>query len=203
MNERLDIAPAFRKLLSVLPVEILAGYRKSLLEDESSSPMLQEMAVDVDREIDKRGGKMRIEDIKVYLCYEEHSPKKNKLEAKRQQYLQTGLQEFDIVLDSRGYLINGYCGYLLAKEYGLTVVSVRYGRRQIVRAFHKRGGELYAWELPGTLVDRVKPGEKLIVETSRGLRTVTVAAVEEYAGQPAEGLKMAFRKPRGRGGERR
>ena len=158
--------------------------------------MLQEMAADVDREIDKRGGKMRLEDIKVYPCYEEHPPKSDKLEVKREQYLQTGLQEFDIVLDSRGHLIDGYCGFLLAKEYGLTVIPVRYGRRQIVRAFHKKGGELYAWELPGTLVDCVKPGEKLIVETPRGLRTVTVAAVEEYAGQPAEGLKMAIRKPR-------
>ena len=41
-------------------------------------------------------------------------------------------------------------------------------------------------------------GEKLIVRTSRGLRTVTVAEVEEYAGQAPEPLKMAIRKPRAR-----
>ena len=40
-------------------------------------------------------------------------------------------------------------------------------------------------------------GEKLIVRTSRGLRTVTVAEVE-YAGQDPEPLRMAIRKPRGR-----
>ena len=46
----------------------------------------------------------------------------------------------------------------------------------------RRGGKVYAWELPGLLVGRVSVGEKLIVRTSRGLRTVTVAEVEEYAG---------------------
>ena len=39
---------------------------------------------------------------------------------------------------------------------------------------------------------------KLMVRTSRGLRTVTVAEVEEYAGQDPEPLRMAIRKPRGR-----
>ena len=41
-------------------------------------------------------------------------------------------------------------------------------------------------------------GEKLIVGTSRGLRTVTVAEVEEYSGQEPEPLRMAIRKPRAR-----
>ena len=68
---------------------------------------------------------------------------------------------------------------LLAKAHGLDFVPIRYGRRQIIRASHKKGGKLYAWELPGLLVGRVSVGEKLIVGTSRGLRTVTVAAVEE------------------------
>ena len=87
---------------------------------------------------------------------------------------------------------------LLAKAHGLDFVPIRYGRRQIIRASHKKGGKLYAWELPGLLVGRVSVGEKLMVRTSRGLRTVTVAEVEEYAGQDPEPLRMAIRKPRGR-----
>lgn len=57
---------------------------------------------------------------------------------------------------------------------------------------------MYAWELPGLLIGRVRVGEKLIVRTSRGPRTVTVAAVEEYAGQEQKPLRMAIRKPRAR-----
>lgn len=51
------------------------------------------------------------------------------------------------------------------------------------------------WELPGVLIDRVAPGEKLIVRTGRGIRTVTVAAVEEYnPEQQIEPLRRAIRK---------
>ena len=57
---------------------------------------------------------------------------------------------------------------------------------------------MYVWELPGLLIGGVSVGEKLIVRTAKGQRTVTVAAVEEYAGQGLEPLRMAIRKPRAR-----
>lgn len=141
---------------------------------------------------------MDIDRINIMPCFSAHSPKPEKMERKEWQYLESGMTESDIVLDGAGTLIDGYCWYLLAKKYELTHVPVRYGRRQIIRAFHKKGGKLYAWELPGHLVGRVRVGEKLIVRTSRGLRTVKVAEVEEYAGQEPEPLRMAIRKPRAR-----
>lgn len=116
---------------------------------------------------------------------------------KEQYFRETGCLQSEIILDGAGNLIDGYTSYLLAKAHGLASVPIRYGRRQIVRASHRNGGKLYAWELPGLLVGRVSVGEKLIVRTSRGLRTVTVAEVE-YAGQDPEPLRMAIRKPRGR-----
>ena len=51
--------------------------------------------------------------------------------------------------------------------------------RQIVRASHKPGGKMYSWELPGLLIDRVSAGDKVVVRTERGARTVIVTAVEE------------------------
>ena len=117
---------------------------------------------------------------------------------KEQYFRETGCLQSEIILDGAGNLIDGYTSYLLAKAHGLASVPIRYGRRQIVRASHRNGGKLYAWELPGLLVGRVSVGEKLIVRTSRGLRTVTVAEVEEYAEQDPEPLRMAIRKPRGR-----
>lgn len=117
---------------------------------------------------------------------------------KEQYFRETGCLQSENILDGAGNLIDGYTSYLLAKAHGLASVPIRYGRRQIVRASHRNGGKLYAWELPGLLVGRVSVGEKLIVRTSRGLRTVTVAEVEEYAGQDPEPLRMAIRKPRAR-----
>lgn len=141
---------------------------------------------------------MKIDDIKIFPCFSAHPPKQEKMESKEQYFQETGCLQSEIVLDGGGNLIDGYSSYLLAKARGLDSVPVRYGRRQIVRASHKKGGKVYAWELPGLLVDRVSVGEKLVVRTSRGLRTVTVAEVEEYAGQEPEPLRMAIRKPRAR-----
>ena len=117
---------------------------------------------------------------------------------KEQYFRETGCLQSEIILDGAGNLIDGYTSYLLAKSHGLASVPVRYGRRKIIRASHKKGGKVYAWELPGLLVGRVSVGEKLIVRASRGLRTVTVAEVEEYAGQEPKTLRMAIRKPSAR-----
>ena len=141
---------------------------------------------------------MDIDKINIPPCFSAHPPKQEKMERKEQYFRETGCLQSEIILDGAGNLIDGYTSYLLAKAHGLASVPVRYGRRQIIRASHKKGGKVYAWELPGLLVGRVSVGEKLIVRTSRGLRTVTVAEVEEYVGQEPEPLRMAIRKPRAR-----
>ena len=141
---------------------------------------------------------MTIDDIKIFPCFSTHPPKLEKMERKEQYFRKTGCLQSEIILDGAGKLIDGYTSYLLAKAHGLASVPVRYGRRKIIRASHKKGGKVYAWELPGLLVGRVSVGEKLIVRASRGLRTVTVAEVEEYAGQEPKTLRMAIRKPSAR-----
>ena len=76
------------------------------------------------------------------------------------------------------------------------MVPARYGKRQIIRASHREGGKLYTWELPGILIDRVSAGDRVIVRTERGIKAVTVAAVEEYAGNEPEPLRMVIRVKR-------
>lgn len=72
-----------------------------------------------------------------------------------------------------------------------------------MRASQKKGGKLYAWELPGLFIDRVHIGDKVIVHTNKGIRTVTVAAVEDYSAQEPEPLRMAVRIRKRRSGEER
>lgn len=141
---------------------------------------------------------MKIDDIKIYPCFAAHEPKPEKMGQKEQYFKETGLLQSQIILDSRDSLIDGYTSYLLAKAHGIQCVPIRYGRRQIVRASHKPGGKLYAWELPGFLIDRVSAGDKAVVRTERGVRVVTVEAVEEYAGNEPEPLRMVIRG-KGRG----
>ena len=139
---------------------------------------------------------MRVDSIKIYPCFAAHQPKAEKMEQKEQYFAETGLLQSQIILDSRGNLIDGYTSYLLAKAHGIQSVPVRYGRRQIVRASHKPGGKLYTWDLPGILIGRVSAGDKVLIHTQRGVRVVTVAAVEEYAGNRPEPLRMVIRVKR-------
>lgn len=136
---------------------------------------------------------MKIADIKIYPSFAASAPKQGKMERKRAYYQRTGDFESSIVLDATGRLIDGYTTYLLAKEHGLDRVLIKYGRRQIIKAVHKTGGKVYAWELPGILVDHVSVGDKAVVETSRGRRKVKVVAVEEYGQQDPEPLRMVVR----------
>ena len=136
---------------------------------------------------------MSIDDIKIFPCFAAHEPKPEKMEQKEQYFTKTGLLQSQIILDSRGNLIDGYTSYLLARAHGIQCVPIRYGRRQIVRASHKPGGKLYSWELPGILIDRVSAGDRAVVRTERGVRTVIVTAVEEYAGNEPEPLRMVIR----------
>lgn len=141
-------------------------------------------------------GMMKIDEIKIYPCFTAHEPKPEKMQRKEQYFEETGALQSQIILDSRGNLIDGYTSYLIAKAHGIQCVPIRYGRRQIVRASHKPGGKLYTWELPGLLIDRVSAGDKAVVRTERGIRAVTVAAVEEYAGQEQAPLRMVIRVKR-------
>lgn len=141
---------------------------------------------------------MRTDHIQIFQCFRENPPKPGKMMKKEQYFNETGLLRSEIVLDSGNHLIDGYTSYLLALKHGIEYVPIRYGKRQIVKAYHRQGGKIYMWELPGALIGRVAPGEKLIVRTIRGIRTVTVAAVEEYnPEQQIEPLRRAIRKKKG------
>lgn len=118
------------------------------------------------------------------------------MESKDLYYQAHGSFESEIIIDGAGNLIDGYTGYLLAVRYGASHVPVRYGRRQTITAAHRPGGTLCRRELPGLLVGKVHPGDKVTVKTARGYRRVIVAAVEEYSGQEPEPLKMVVRKGR-------
>ena len=137
---------------------------------------------------------IQTDEVKIYPCFAAHEPEK--MQRKERYFEETGLLQSQIILDSQGNLVDGYTSYLVARAHGIQCVPVRYGRRQIVRASHKPGGKLYSWELPGILIDRVSAGDRAVVRTERGARTVIVTAVEEYAGNEPEPLRMVIRVKR-------
>lgn len=136
------------------------------------------------------------DDIKIFPCFAEHPPGADKMQSKARYFAEKGDLQSHIILDGENNLIDGYTSYLLARQQGIRLVPARYGKRQIIRASHREGGKLYTWELPGLLIDRVSAGDKAVVRTERGARTVIVTAVEEYAGNEPETLRMVIRAKR-------
>lgn len=123
---------------------------------------------------------MRTDNIQIFQCFKEKPPKPEKMKKKEQYFNETGLLQSAIILDSRNYLIDGYTSYLLAVKYGLEYVPIRYGKREVVKGYHKTGGDLYTWEVPGILLGRIHSGDRVVVETERGLRNITVVSVKDY-----------------------
>lgn len=134
-----------------------------------------------------------LDTIKIYPCFSQKPPKEEKMQKKERFFLKSGFLQSQIILDSNNNLIDGYTSYLLAKKYNVENIPVMYGKRQIIKAYHKPGGKLYIWELPRLLIDRVSAGDKVLVHTQKGIRVVSVAAVEEYTGNGSEPLIMVFR----------
>ena len=136
------------------------------------------------------------DEIKIYPCFAAHEPKPEKMRQKEQYFTETGLLQSQVILDRNGYLIDGFTSYLLAKTHGIQRIPARHGKRQVVRAYHNPGGKLYSWELPVRLIGQVSAGDMAVVRTEKGARTVIVTAVEEYAGNEPEPLKMVIRVKR-------
>lgn len=156
------------------------------------------MVIDNYLEKDEGARMMKVDDIKIYPCFSAQEPSPEKMQQKEQYFQETGRLQSTVILDSQGYLIDGYTSFLLARAHGIQCVPFRYGRRQIVRASHKPGGMLYAWEVPGILIGRVSAGDQVLVRTALGIRVVIAEKVEDYAGDGPEPLKMAIRVKRKR-----
>ena len=138
---------------------------------------------------------VNINDIKIFPWFENTPPSPRKMEEKRNYLQETGQLPSEIVLDNENHLLDGYISYLLVKELGIQHIPIRHGKRQVIEAYHKAGGKLYAWELPDNLVDMVLPGDKVLVRTGNGMRYVTVVFIKEYGQQKhKDPLRMAIKK---------
>lgn len=134
---------------------------------------------------------MLLSDIKISPDFVQ--PSDRKMEKKRQYFKKHRNFQSDIVVDEEGYLLNGFTSYLLAREYHIMDVPVRRGEWQVIRAYHKPGGQLYTWRLPEALTGQISVGDRVNVHTKKGVQCVTVAAVERFIYQSgAKRLKMVL-----------
>lgn len=80
---------------------------------------------------------MQLQEIKIFPWFEITKPSVEKMCEKEKEFQETGLLPTEIILDDQNRLLDGYISYLLAVKHGLKDVPVKYGRRQVIKAYHK------------------------------------------------------------------
>lgn len=138
---------------------------------------------------------IRLEDVKIPLCYTKTKPRPEKVNAVLSYVKKNNELDRPLVLDKDNNLTDGYIRYLVAQEIGLEVVSyltqeeyqnqrkkIRENMQYIVGIFYKCKKE-YTWKNPNKIP--VKIGDRVLVHSKdkwgnkRNTAVVTVVNVYE------------------------
>ena len=79
----------------------------------------------------------KLSDIKIKQSFLDTIPHEEKLSECRDNYLTYGKQDRVIVIDHDGYLIDGYCMYLILKELGIEEAQIKISNRRKKRWYRK------------------------------------------------------------------
>lgn len=141
----------------------------------------------------------RLEDIKIMKSFQETIPKKHKMDECLRNWQKYGCQDRYIVVNSSGYLIDGYVQYLVLKENNINEAEVvfsdkkkriyrrkphlNYGVTTYVYGKHKANGKEYVWRMPSEwkrkgMADKVAPGIDVIAYTRYGFKVIKVTRIE-------------------------
>ena len=146
-----------------------------------------------------------LSNIKIMKSFQDTVPQKHKMEKCRQHWRKYGCQDRYIVINSDGYLIDGYIQYLVLKENNIDEAEVmfsdekkliykrkpqfKYGMTTYVYGIHKNKSKEYVWRIPKSWVEdgrvnEVKLGDKIIVYTRYGFKQVTITRIETMSECP-------------------
>lgn len=146
---------------------------------------------------------MNINDIRISKCFRDHPPNQSKIEACRKYYREHCQRlDRDIVLNKDNVLVDGYVGYLVLKENGVTSFPVCYkgctyrDRPTIyVYGYHTCDAlhTEYVWRVTEKTIaaDKIHPGSRVIVRTKNGPRVIIVTKTEKLTNPP---LNQAIKK---------
>lgn len=154
--------------------------------------------------------KVNISDIKIQPEYEKTRPSKAKLKECEDFYLKYHKLDRYIGINSDGYLVDGYVGYLVAKKFGLQIVKIKKTEEKLsdgnikylflrpvkhtyVYGIHdeQHTNKKYVWRIPDNKNIKLHVGDKAIVATKHGLSTISVTDIQRLPNKP---INMRIRK---------
>ena len=165
--------------------------------------------------------KMKLSDIKISKAFAATTPRTDKIENRKTEYLKTGKQRKCIVINKSGVLVDGYAMYLALNDLGVKEVDVEYQNNQnkskrfrevpIVHKTKKRmntyvygihqspySHKEYVWRIPSTRIDlksSITVGDRVLTANSCGAKVVTVTKIEVSDKPPVNGkIKKVIKK---------
>lgn len=150
--------------------------------------------------------KMKLSDIKIHNSFAESTPSEEKMCECRYNWRMYGKQDRYIVVDSEGYLIDGYIQYLILVEHKEEYAEVKISNRRKKR-WHRKNTEdwsiphykynpttyiygihpnsncdkEFVWRIPESwtwLAENVQVGDTVLCATKFGCSPVVVTKVE-------------------------
>lgn len=149
--------------------------------------------------------RMRLEDIKIKESFANTTPSEEKMNECRKFWEMCNKQDRYVVVNKKGYLIDGYVQYLVLKENGIEDVEIRVGRFTKKRWNRKPLKSLYpnyreqittyiygvhpndkrkkerVWRVPNNWIDwgnDLLPGDKILACTKRGITPIIITRIE-------------------------
>lgn len=135
--------------------------------------------------------RMRLEDIKIPKAFALTSPREEKMCECREFWRYEGKQDRPIVINRKGFLIDGYYMYLVLLEHCEKYAMVRklkkprYKNHPTIYIFGKHfkdsKGKVYMWRIPDSWegwADNLQIGDMIFCFTKNGISPVIVQEVE-------------------------
>ena len=148
--------------------------------------------------------RMRLKDIKISEAFANTIPSEDKMCECREFWRYEQKQDRPIVVNQKGYLVDGYIMYLTLKEHKEEYAMVRrlkkpkYRNHPTVYIYGKHPNShdtrTYLWRVPNSWngwVDNLKIGDMIYCRTKNGISPVTVQEVEILSKCP---VKFPVRK---------
>ena len=115
----------------------------------------------------------QIKDIIISDNFSRTVPAERKVN-KARSAIEQGVDTAAIVINNDNVLIDGYCTYLAAIEFGIESITVKRGYVEMIEATHSSNSKVFKWRVPPYLIGKIKPGDRCIVITSKGAKRVQV-----------------------------
>lgn len=136
-----------------------------------------------------------INKIKIPMSFSEHPPKKEKVNQKA-KILKSHPEQIYITITNKDTLIDGYATYLAAVDLGYNKINVRQLDKGEAFEDDKTTAKTYVWGIhPGDenkieyvwripenkqhLIDKIKVGDKIMVQTKYGPAPVNVTKIQK------------------------